>query len=74
MGVTYFIIVLCVGCVCVCRCDVCFFFNYCITMDFESVNKRFVNRSRWLHLQLNNLTVSRYLRSFLMNTCPTDNK
>ena len=28
----YFIIV-----VCVCKCDVCFFLNYCINMDFESV-------------------------------------
>ena len=33
-----------------------------------------LNRSRWLHLQLNNLTVSNYLRYFLMNICPTDNK
>ena len=24
---------------CVCKCDECSFFNYCINMDFESVNK-----------------------------------
>ena len=46
-------------------------------MDFESVNKKIIYQSRWLHLQLkllNNLTVSKYFRCFLMNTCPTDNK
>ena len=26
-------------CVSVCKCDECSFFNYCINMDFESVNK-----------------------------------
>ena len=28
-------------CVCmsVCKCDECSFFNYCINMDYESVNK-----------------------------------
>ena len=26
----------------VCKCDECSFFNYCINMDFESVNKRFI--------------------------------
>ena len=26
-------------CVSVCKCDKCSFFNYCINMDFESVNK-----------------------------------
>ena len=29
-------------CVSVCKCDVCSFFNYCINMDFESANKRFI--------------------------------
>ena len=33
-----------------------------------------LNRSRWLYLQLNNLTVSNYIRYFLMNIYPTDNK
>ena len=26
-------------CVSVCKCDECSLFNYCINMDFESVNK-----------------------------------
>ena len=26
-------------CVSVCKCDECSFFNYCINIDFESVNK-----------------------------------
>ena len=29
-------------CVSVCKCDVCPFSNYCMNMDFESVNKRFI--------------------------------
>ena len=30
-------------CVGVCKCDECSFFNYCINMDFESVNKDLFN-------------------------------
>ena len=33
-------------CVCmsVCKCDECSFFNYCINMDYESVNKDLFDR------------------------------
>ena len=51
-------------CVCmsVCKCDECSFFNYCINMDYESVNKDLllhISLHLCIHLLLN-LTLLRH--------------